>query len=458
MYESIKNLSENLKKCIIKNNTPGAQISIYHKGKLYNETAGVLNQNTKINVTEDSVFMIGSITKVFTGVLLMQLVDKELINLDDPVNEYLPEVKIDKRPLPDSITVRMLLNHTSGIDGDFFIRTGWNEDAIEKYMSELTRVGYLHPSGVMRSYCNAAYSMAGRIIEKINGKHFNDVLQEKLLEPIDIIDAVLAPEEFLKYSSAIGHDSVPGSDKLALSRELVGPRGTMPAGTLLSMSAKDLIKFGKLHISNGISENGKKVLSKEGIKALQRPVENIVPEHPACEVWAVEEGSDMKLYNHYGGTAGQNSWLGVIPEKELAIAVLTNSQAGAFHINMEIIPDILKELVGFEQTLHRESEVEEEVNIDPKLYTGNYNRFAMNIRIIEKDGHLEISVDDSEKELNLGIKEFYKLKPLSKTRFLIEEQELLPTPLSIEFFFWEEEVAQTLLYFGRAHKKETKTS
>ena len=458
MYESIKNLSENLKKCIIKNNTPGAQICIYHKGKLYNETAGVLNQNTKINVTEDSVFMIGSITKVFTGVLLMQLVDKELINLDDPVNEYLPEVKIDKRPLPDSITVRMLLNHTSGIDGDFFIRTGWNEDAIEKYMSELTRVGYLHPSGVMRSYCNAAYSMAGRIIEKINGKHFNDVLQEKLLEPIGIIDAVLAPEEFLKYSSAIGHDPVPGSDKLTLSRELVGPRGTLPAGTLLSISAKDLIKFGKLHLTNGLTDDGKQILSEKGIKELQKPLENIVPEHPVCEVWALEEGNGTNLYNHYGGTAGQNSWLGLIPEKEIIISILTNSQAGAFHINMEIIPDILKELAGFELAPHTENEIVEKVNIDPKLYTGNYNRFAMDIRIIEQDGKLEISVDDSEKELNLGIKEFYKLKPLSKTRFLIEEQELLPAPLTIEFFFWKEETAQTLLYFGRAHKKETKTS
>jgi len=349
--------------------------------------------------------------------------------------------------------VSMLLNHTSGIDGDFFIDTGWNDDAIEKYMERMTEVGYLHPPGKMRSYCNAAYAMAGRIIEKQRGQDFNTVMREKLFEPVGIDDAVLLPQEFLKYRSAMGHDKDLENTGWKLSEELISQRGQIPAGTAVSMSAASLLELGRLHMNKGLSRQGERVVSEAGVAQMQKPLTGVVPVMPACQVWALYQGSGMKLYNHYGGTAGQNAWFGILPERDFAIAVLTNSQTGAFLINLDLSARLLKELAGFEMD---HSDTGKEVLIaefQPDRFAGKFERYAMDIEISLQDDGLVIAVDDHEGELILGTAPAYPLRPAGINKFIIEGQELIPDELGIEFFFEENGIPQTMIFFGRAHRR-----
>jgi len=453
MSNLLEDLQDQLARCVAKNGIPGASMAVLHNGQVHTAAAGVLNLNTCVEVTTDSVFMIGSTTKVLTGTLLMQLVDENRVELEAPANRYLPEVKVAGKPLPDVITVGMLLNHTSGIDGDFFVDTGWNDDAIEKYMERLTEVGYLHPPGKMRSYCNAAYSMVGRIIEKQRGRDFNTVMRERLFEPAGIGDSVLLPEEFLKFRSAMGHDKDREKGGWKLSEELISQRGQIPAGTAVSMSATSLLELGRLHMNKGLSLHGERVLSEAGVAEMQRPLTGVVPAMPDCQIWALYQGNSMNLYNHYGGTAGQNAWFAILPDRDFAIAVLSNSQTGAFLINLDLTDRLLKELVGFETDHGDSGNGKPAIETGLDRFIGKYERYAMDIEISRDGEGLAITVDDHEGELVLGSAPEYRLKHLGCNTFSIEGQELIPAELSIEFFFEKEGLPQTLLFFGRAHRR-----
>ena len=98
-----------------------------------------LNKDTGVEATTDSVFQIGSITKVWTATVAMQLVDEGLLDLDAPVADVLPELRLADPDVAKRVTMRHLLTHTSGIDGDVFTDTGRGDDCLEKYVAQLAR-------------------------------------------------------------------------------------------------------------------------------------------------------------------------------------------------------------------------------------------------------------------------------------------------------------------------------
>src|SRR5215470_11815974 len=136
---------------------PGAVLGIWHDGETTIAPYGVLNRNTGVEATADSIFQIGSVTKPWTATMIVQLADEGRLTLDDPVVKLLPEAPIDAR-----VTVRHLLTHTSGIDGDVFTDTGRGDECVERYVALLVEVGQNHPLGATWSYCNAGFVLAGR--------------------------------------------------------------------------------------------------------------------------------------------------------------------------------------------------------------------------------------------------------------------------------------------------------
>ena len=125
---------------------PGAQLGIlrYSPGRedeLVEAAYGTLNLATGAPATTTSLFQIGSITKVWTATVVMQLVDEGLVELDTPVVEVLPELRLADPDVTKSVTIRHLLTHTSGIDGDVFTDTGRGDDCLEKYVDAARRGG-----------------------------------------------------------------------------------------------------------------------------------------------------------------------------------------------------------------------------------------------------------------------------------------------------------------------------
>lgn len=146
---------------------PGATLAIGLGDELFDFATGVLNVGTGVETTTDSVFQIGSNTKLVTTTLVMQLVDEGLVELDDPVRKYLPDFALADPRAAGEITVRQLLTHTSGIQGDYFKGFGRGDDAIERYVVSLADIDLVHAPGQFWSYCNSGFVVAGRLAEVV---------------------------------------------------------------------------------------------------------------------------------------------------------------------------------------------------------------------------------------------------------------------------------------------------
>ena len=174
--------------------------------------SGVLNLATDVEATVDSLFQIGSITKVWTATLVMQLVDEGQIELDAPVRRYLPGFKVADEAVSEAVTIRHLLTHTSGIDGDHFADTGRGDDYLERYVETCAELPQVHPLGGTMSYCNTGYTILGRVLEVVADTVWDELLRRRLVEPLGLTHTVTLPEDVLRFRAAIGHIQPPGQE------------------------------------------------------------------------------------------------------------------------------------------------------------------------------------------------------------------------------------------------------
>src|SRR5690606_4998607 len=140
-------LQKRLDEACVRHGVVGASLAVLHDGVIQTAASGVLNVDTGVDVTPDSVFQIGSIGKVFTATLLMQLVDEGAVGLDAPVRRYLPDFAIADEAASAQITVRHLLAHTSGIDGDYLPPDDPSGPSSDGYVRKMRALALLHPVG-----------------------------------------------------------------------------------------------------------------------------------------------------------------------------------------------------------------------------------------------------------------------------------------------------------------------
>src|SRR4051794_11037905 len=190
---------------LARHGVPGAAVAVDMGGEVADHGAGVINLATKVEVDTDTLFQIGSITKVWTATLVMQLADEDLIELDAPVRTWLPEFRLADESAAAAITVRQLLNHTAGFEGDVFTDTGRNDDCVEKYVATLGDLAQLFPPGHMFSYNNAGYCVLGRLVEVVRGKPFGACLREHLFTPLGLTHAAYGADEAILFRTAVGH-------------------------------------------------------------------------------------------------------------------------------------------------------------------------------------------------------------------------------------------------------------
>ena len=225
---------------------PGATLGILHAGRVVTLATGVLNVETGVRATPDSVFPIGSITKVYTATLALQLADEGKLDIDSPIAAALPELELAEPHAAARVTMRHLLSHTSGIEGDHFIDVGRGDDVLERYVRTCAELGFAHPVGATWSYCNTGYVIAGRVIERLTGMTWDAALRERLLDPLGLTATVTLPEEVLRFRAAHGH-TVETGKPARLARAPLLPRSTGPAG-LIWATAADVLAFARAHM------------------------------------------------------------------------------------------------------------------------------------------------------------------------------------------------------------------
>jgi CubicO group peptidase (beta-lactamase class C family) len=330
---------------------PGASVGVLVGDDIEVVTTGVARLGSRIPITPDTAFLIASITKVWTATLVMQLVDGGLVDVEAPVNDYLdPALRLADPIAASAVTVEQLLCHTGGFFGDADAggRDFRGADAVRRAVEGYDDLVQLCRPGHLFSYSNSGYNVLGRLVECVTGLTWDEALRQHLVGPLGLSRTSTLTEETMTRQLAIGHVTA-GPDSLELRpvSTWLGHRASGPCGGTLATTANDLLQFARLHLRDGVTASGTRLMSAATVRSMREPrVAQPDPSHGPAWAWgwAIEHDSP-RIVGHIGSTAGQQSRLAVVPEHDLAICVLTNGDPQGL-LHEQLVDHFLQDLVG----------------------------------------------------------------------------------------------------------------
>jgi CubicO group peptidase (beta-lactamase class C family) len=314
---------------------PGVAIGIYDKGEEFSAGFGVTSMEHPLPVTVDTLFQTGSISKTFTGTLMMMLVEQGKVDLDAPVQTYIQDFRVRDEEVSRKVTVRQLLTHMGGWVGDYFNDFGNGDDALDKMVKDIARMEQVQPLGTIWSYNNTGFNVASRIIEVVSGKPYELAMQEMLLAPLGLEMTFFFPSDLLiTHRFVVGHQVVQG--KVMVARPWAIGRAGNGVGGVVS-TVRDLLKYARFHMSRG----KKGVISGKSLKAMRIPQADAGARGLMGITWLIRQVGDITAYAHGGATNGQQAYFFFIPEENFACAILTNSDDGGV-INAGVFSKVLE--------------------------------------------------------------------------------------------------------------------
>lgn len=399
---------------------PGATLAVISGGTIYELASGILNRGTGVDVTTDSVFQVGSITKIHTATLIMQLVDAGKLDLDAPVTDVLPEFATADEEATKKITTRHLLSHTSGLTCDFTHDTGRGDDCLARYVEASKDVALDCQPGIGVSYSSVGYNILGRIVEVLTGKTWDAALQDMLCAPLGLSHTVSLPEDVLKFRAAIGHFGEPGQEPEPSSVWSLLPRSSGPYGGVLCATAGDIARLGQMHLNGGTALDGTRLLSAEAVALMQQrevdsPDKWTVSSDGWGLGWTLYDWFGTPGYGHDGAAFGQFGYLRVVPEAGVTIALLTNG-GGARLLYASLFEELLDILGGVRMPAPFAPATQTPA-VDITPFIGTYKREGVVITISRQDGkpHLVYEFVDGMKDLSPPLE--MELIPISEKVF-----------------------------------------
>jgi CubicO group peptidase (beta-lactamase class C family) len=402
---------------------PGASLGILQGNEVVVLATGVANRNTGVPVTPSTLFQIGSNTKIYTATLVMQLVDEGLIDLDAPVKRYLKDWQLADAKARDAITVRHLMTHTSGIEGDYFDDFGRGDDGLEKLIASLKDIGTVYPPGELWSYCNTGWSMLGRIVEVLRGAPYHKVLRDRLLTPIGAPATTVLMEEMLAHSCAVGHAIPPGRTEPVVPPNVMMGFSHAPAGSMTTSTPSEVLTFVRLHLNGGKARDTTQVLSASSVQAMQQPQAKFPRTALGSGMglgWMLGEWDGERVIGHGGGTIGQLSFLQILPDRPFAVCLLTNCMTGG-QLWRDLSRYLYPEFAGVTPT-----ELPKEPAVPPKVdvskYPGTYSRFGWEYEVKQDGGRLIAVAKPKGSVAALGSQEMtVPMRPIDKELFLANQ-------------------------------------
>lgn len=274
-------------------------------------------------------FFIGSLTKSITALAVMQLVEAGKIELDAPVQRYLPWFQVADPQASAQMTVRHLLNQTSGLPtsageiqmADF----DDSPEATERQARALSTLELDRPVGSAFEYTNANYNLLGLIIETASGELYADYIQKHIFTPLDMNHSYASQTIVKQNAMAVGHQYWFATPFAA--PHIPVPRGSLPSGQLIS-SAEDMAHY-MIALLNKGRYGDVQILSPAGIDELYHGVaEDIqmgISFGKYSMGWFVDESGPTKLIWHSGTTPNFGAFMALLPEQEKGIVMLLNA-------------------------------------------------------------------------------------------------------------------------------------
>jgi len=335
-------LVEKIKEYMKEFGVPGVAVGVRHGDEMFTGGMGVTNADHPLPVDEATLFQIGSITKTFVGTLAIRLMEAGKLKLDEPIRTYLPDFRVQDEEASEKATMRHLFTHTAGWVGDWFPEDlGHGDDAVARYVESMAETPQITPLGEVLSYNNAGFNVAGRIFEAVTGRVFSDLMKEMLFDPLGMSHTYLLPWDLMTHRFAVGHTT--GDEGPAVAKPWSIGRASGPAGGTVTC-VRDMLNYAKFQLGDG-SYDGERLLKQESLEALHTLQVRFAQHNGVALTFWVDDRRSARTLGHGGGTVGQTSLFTLVPDRDFAILLVTNSSAGG-QLNPKVTNWALEEYTG----------------------------------------------------------------------------------------------------------------
>jgi CubicO group peptidase (beta-lactamase class C family) len=307
----------------------GMSIALVDDQKLvWAEGFGFADREQQVPADADTIYRVGSITKVFTAAAAMQLAEAGRLDIDQPVSAVLPGFSMRSRfPVSRPITPRLLMTHHSGLPSDILHGfTQLHPASLAETAEQLKDTYLAYPPGQLWSYSNVGFSLLGRVIEVASGQPYAKRLEASLFQPLGMERTWISSELSTRPGSAKGYRHGHAAEDFILR--------DVPAGGMNS-TVRDLSRFLAMVFADGRA-GGRQIVRPETLHEMLRVQNADNPLDLTYQIglaWALGPVGDLVLpegeliAQHTGGTITFHSQLIALPKSKLGIVVLSNSQA-----------------------------------------------------------------------------------------------------------------------------------
>jgi CubicO group peptidase (beta-lactamase class C family) len=401
---------------------PSAAIGVLDHGARTELAVGVTNVETREPATTETVYQCGSMTKTWTALALMQLVDEQKVDLDEPVRSYLPGFRVADPETTARVTARHLLNHTNGIE-EAYGDPGEDDDVYERMVESIADAPQVFPLGHTHGYSAAlGYAILARILEVQDGKPWDDVMRDRLFEPMGLVSTNSRREQVDLTRAATGHLIRSRDEGPIVTPVDHLPRAFGPGGNLTS-TIPEVLTMAHVLLNEGVTPYGKRIVSAESVGEMTRSRVPIPDPYMFGPYWAlgliVCDWQGETVYASDGSTIGQNARLRLLPDSGTALAMLTNGgpRESFYHaVFTEILTDLDR------VTIPDLPEADPKLKLDVSRYVGVYQRPGARYEVSAEAGklYLTLFVDPMQAEfLRQPDRIRYELLPVSETHFLM---------------------------------------
>lgn len=371
---------------------------------IYQKAFGLANRELNVKNSLSTRFPIASLTKQFTSAAILQLAQQGKLLVDDKLNKFFPNF-----PKGDSVTLHMLMNHTSGIKEysqfpEIFkpfrdINISKNKDTIIQLFSKLP---FDFPPGTFWRYSNTNYILLGYIIEQVSGQPYGDYVNKNIFQKAGMSNSGLFSQDSIIPNRAYGYTQTPKG----LIAQMIIPYNLGYSDGGLMSTAGDLFEWNKALASY-------KIISREFLDKMNRPNRE---DRGAGYGIFVDRFFDKKVYFHAGNIPGYSSMMINYPDDELNIIILANRET-----NLDFLPKGLAAILFDKEvvlpTVHKPIELSTE---EIKLFTASFET-PFPFKVVEREGKLFMSFGRD-----------VELKPASKTKLFVSEPDVA---IQLEYVF-----------------------
>ena len=333
----MKHIDEILRKIFAENKIAGMAVAITDKSKIvYSRGFGVDSvMRSDAGAMPDSLYRIASITKLITGMSIMRLKEKGVLELDRPIKEYLPWLELKDEKATNVLTLRHLLSHTAGLPAEYTPEGAREESTLEQSLKDGLPTLKLHalPGDGAYLYSNWGIRLASRVAEVCANKPFSKIAHELIIDPLNMTSTTFDLRTAATYPLSLPHiENEKG--ELIVYHHINENAARLAAGGLYS-NTTDLCKLLRLILNDGISDSGNRIISSQSLAQMKE-------RHSASYglTMVVRDWNDRIIYGHNGSAPPYATCVATEPECGYGVVILMNTERNELRFK---IPEMIFE-------------------------------------------------------------------------------------------------------------------